>query len=495
MDNTLFSCLTHNPQPLHIDRHFCETETEFGQPLMNSLFTLGLMIGISVNDTTLGTTIANLGMTEVKFPHPLFHGDTVHVRTTCARQARKPLAARRRHRRIPARGVQSGRHAGGGVQAAGVHAQAAGGIMSGDEEKRARPPRSLLFVPGNDERKLEKALASGADMLLIDLEDSVALRGQGGRPADRRRVPRRSRAGRRASPALCARQRPADRPDACTISPRSCPRARTASCCPRRIPARDVATLARLMDRGRWRGGADHAGIIGIATETPLALLQMHSFVGAEPRLRGMTWGAEDLGTAIGAATAREPSGEFTGPFALARNLCLIARPCGGRAGHRQHLCRFPRRAPAWNARRARRPATVLPPRWPFIRRKCRHQCGFHAEPRADRRGERHRRGLCEASPAPGRSASPAGWSTGRICCARKSCSRGSASASIQTQAAAGVGVKLMQSKKASALAHERSECVSRWAAQSVTGICAAFMNMPAKSSLSHGGPAGLWCR
>jgi acyl dehydratase len=82
MDNTLFSCLTHNPQPLHIDRHFCQTQTEFGQPLMNSLFTLGLMIGISVNDTTLGTTIANLGMSEVKFPAPLFHGDTVHVRTT-----------------------------------------------------------------------------------------------------------------------------------------------------------------------------------------------------------------------------------------------------------------------------------------------------------------------------------------------------------------------------------------------------------------------------
>lgn len=81
-DNTLFSCMTHNPQPLHIDRHYCETQTEFGQPLMNSLFTLGLMIGISVNDITLGTTIANLGMTEVRFPHPLFHGDTVHVRTT-----------------------------------------------------------------------------------------------------------------------------------------------------------------------------------------------------------------------------------------------------------------------------------------------------------------------------------------------------------------------------------------------------------------------------
>jgi acyl dehydratase len=80
-DNILFSTLTLNPQPLHIDRHFCETETEWGQPLMNSLFTLGLMIGISVHDTTLGTTIANLGMTDVRFPAPLFQGDTVHVVT------------------------------------------------------------------------------------------------------------------------------------------------------------------------------------------------------------------------------------------------------------------------------------------------------------------------------------------------------------------------------------------------------------------------------
>jgi acyl dehydratase len=81
MDNMLFSNMTLNPQPLHIDRHFCEHETEWGQPLMNSLFTLGLMIGISVNDLTVGTTIANLGMEEVKFPHPLFEGDTVHCTT------------------------------------------------------------------------------------------------------------------------------------------------------------------------------------------------------------------------------------------------------------------------------------------------------------------------------------------------------------------------------------------------------------------------------
>jgi acyl dehydratase len=81
MDNMLFSNMTLNPQPLHIDRHFCQTQTEWGEPLMNSLFTLGLMIGISVSDTTIGTTIANLGMTDVRFPHPLFQGDTVHVST------------------------------------------------------------------------------------------------------------------------------------------------------------------------------------------------------------------------------------------------------------------------------------------------------------------------------------------------------------------------------------------------------------------------------
>jgi acyl dehydratase len=81
MDNMLFSNMTLNPQPLHIDRHFCEQETEWGQPLMNSLFTLGLMIGIQVSDMTVGTTIANLGMDGVKFPHPLFEGDTIHCTT------------------------------------------------------------------------------------------------------------------------------------------------------------------------------------------------------------------------------------------------------------------------------------------------------------------------------------------------------------------------------------------------------------------------------
>jgi acyl dehydratase len=83
MDNVLFSTLTMNVQPLHLDEHFA-AQTEFGQRIVNSLFTLGLMIGISVNDTTLGTTVANLGMTETRFPKPVFHGDTLHAKTKVA---------------------------------------------------------------------------------------------------------------------------------------------------------------------------------------------------------------------------------------------------------------------------------------------------------------------------------------------------------------------------------------------------------------------------
>ncbi len=80
-DNMLFSVMTLNPQPLHIDFDFA-SKTEWGKPLVNSLFTLGLMIGISVNDITVGTTVANLGMKETVFPHPVFHGDTIRVETT-----------------------------------------------------------------------------------------------------------------------------------------------------------------------------------------------------------------------------------------------------------------------------------------------------------------------------------------------------------------------------------------------------------------------------
>jgi acyl dehydratase len=79
-DNVIFTTMTHNPAQLHLDDEYMRT-TEYGQRLVNSVFTLGLMVGISVGDTTLGTAVANLGWDEVRFPRPVFHGDTLRVET------------------------------------------------------------------------------------------------------------------------------------------------------------------------------------------------------------------------------------------------------------------------------------------------------------------------------------------------------------------------------------------------------------------------------
>ena len=79
-DNVFFSALTHNPAQLHLDEEYGK-KTEYGTRIVNSCLTLGFMVGISVGDTTLGTTVANLGWDEVRFPKPLFHGDTIRVET------------------------------------------------------------------------------------------------------------------------------------------------------------------------------------------------------------------------------------------------------------------------------------------------------------------------------------------------------------------------------------------------------------------------------
>jgi acyl dehydratase len=103
-DNVLFSALTHNPAPLHIDKEYMRNVSEFGEPLMNSFFTLGLIVGISINDITLGTTVANLGLEEASFPSPLFVGDTVHVETE--------VVAKRESRSRPANGIVTFEHRG-----------------------------------------------------------------------------------------------------------------------------------------------------------------------------------------------------------------------------------------------------------------------------------------------------------------------------------------------------------------------------------------------
>ena len=96
MDNLLFSTLTMNPAPIHIDHEYAKT-TEFGRPLVNSLFTLGLVVGLSVQDTTFGTTVGNLGFEETKFPKPVFAGDTIRVETE--------VAALRTSKSRPAQGI------------------------------------------------------------------------------------------------------------------------------------------------------------------------------------------------------------------------------------------------------------------------------------------------------------------------------------------------------------------------------------------------------
>lgn len=81
-DNVLISALTHNPQPMHLD-HEVAAQSEFGRPLVNSIYTFGLMVGVSVADTTLGTLVANLGYDRLVFPNPVFTGDTLRSTSEC----------------------------------------------------------------------------------------------------------------------------------------------------------------------------------------------------------------------------------------------------------------------------------------------------------------------------------------------------------------------------------------------------------------------------
>ncbi len=103
-DNVMFTSMTMNPAWLHLDFDYAENETEFGRPLVNSMLTLAMVIGISVHETTLGTTVANLGFSEIAFPSPMFHGDTLRVET-------EVMAARHSKSR-PGQGVVTFEHRG-----------------------------------------------------------------------------------------------------------------------------------------------------------------------------------------------------------------------------------------------------------------------------------------------------------------------------------------------------------------------------------------------
>ncbi len=181
--------------------------------------------------------------------------------------------------------------------------------------------RSLLFVPGDRPERFDKAAASGADALILDLEDSVAA---SAKQVARAAVAERVR-GPRGGVAVLVRVNPLDSdlladdlaalhglsPDAIVM------------------PKAEGADSVRLLAARLATAGID-APILPIATETPAAIFQLGSYAGAGVRLAGLTWGAEDLPAAIGAATSRETDGRHTAPYQMVRSLALFGAHAAG---------------------------------------------------------------------------------------------------------------------------------------------------------------------
>jgi citrate lyase subunit beta/citryl-CoA lyase len=187
----------------------------------------------------------------------------------------------------------------------------------------------LLFVPGDSERKLAKAVESGADALILDLEDSVApsrtniARGLVldylNAHVDRSRQQLWVRINPLSSPAaLLDLTVIAGKPDGIIL--------------PKVDSVDDVRRLAHMLDALESRDGltAGHVGIVPVATETPAALFALGSYAGGSDRLAGITWGAEDIAAALGASTNRAPDGEYDIVYQLARALCLTAAVAAG---------------------------------------------------------------------------------------------------------------------------------------------------------------------
>jgi citrate lyase subunit beta/citryl-CoA lyase len=180
--------------------------------------------------------------------------------------------------------------------------------------------RSLLFVPGDRPDRMEKALKSGADALILDLEDSVA---PAAKPEARRAVA--SFLAANSVSRLWVRINPIDGPEADKDLQAILSSHPDGIVLPKAEGGASVAELARRLTE---RGNAT-ARILAIATETPAAIFGLGTY-GGHKRLAGLTWGAEDLPAAIGAATSREEDGSFTAPYEIARALCLFGAAAAG---------------------------------------------------------------------------------------------------------------------------------------------------------------------
>ena len=185
--------------------------------------------------------------------------------------------------------------------------------------------RSLLFVPGDSERKLAKSESSRADALVLDLEDAVA--------ADRTAVARTMvleylRTHRdRTKTQLWVRINPLSTPMATLDLAAIVAGAPDGIMLPKITSANDVVMLDHFLSALEARDGVKpgSVAIIPVATETPAAMFALGGFAGCSPRLSGMTWGAEDLAAAVGATTNRDDSGNLEFTYQLARSLCLLA--------------------------------------------------------------------------------------------------------------------------------------------------------------------------
>jgi len=190
--------------------------------------------------------------------------------------------------------------------------------------------RSLLFVPGDNERKLAKAETNPADALILDLEDSVAAER---RPLARGLVKEFLLAQRdRSRRQLWVRINPLDGPDALPDLAAVIDGAPDGIILPKTNGVADILRLGYYLDALEARLGLAVGGvkIIPVATETPRALFQMGSYADGAPRLIGLTWGAEDLSTALGAVSNRTEAGVLEHTYLLARSLCLAAAAAAG---------------------------------------------------------------------------------------------------------------------------------------------------------------------
>lgn len=189
--------------------------------------------------------------------------------------------------------------------------------------------RSLLFAPGDSEKKLAKAAESGADCVILDLEDSVAA---SRKPVAREMVRDYLKAGTNPKVEFYVRVNPLDGPYCLADIAAVAPAAPKGLVVPKANNAAELVQISHMLDVLEAEHGlpAGGIGILPVATETAAAVFNLGSYSKETPRLRGITWGAEDLGAAVGASTNLEASGQWTSPYVLVRSLCLFAAHASG---------------------------------------------------------------------------------------------------------------------------------------------------------------------